>query len=271
VPAAGLALLLNLPGTSARAQLTLFSENFDGIPLGASIEEAAAASNVWSDTPPAGWTKDDSGVPGVNNPQLPLPNNNGMIEWAGWAFTNKTWWSTQVDGQGREQFALGSGTVMVADPDEWDDEPHPDYDASGTGNCTAAGDTVNPCMYDAYITTPSITIPAGIPAGRIKIAFDSSWDDEGADDDPNLANNQRATIEVDYNDRAPLNVMTWDSVPTTSPNYHGTAYNEAVQDDLDYNGASTSMTLKFGLDLAENDWWWAVDSTSLTLRATMVC
>ena len=68
-----------------------------------------------------------------------------------------------------------------------------------------------------------ITIPAGIPAGKIKVAFDSSWDDEGADDSPHLANNQRATINVAYNGGAPINVLTWDSVPTTSPNFprHG--------------------------------------------------
>ena len=42
----------------------------------------------------------------------------------------------------------------------------------------------NPCMFDTFITTPTITIPAGIPAGKIKIAFDSSWDHEGCDDNP---------------------------------------------------------------------------------------
>jgi hypothetical protein len=261
------ALLLAISATSAQAQLTLFSENFEGIPLGPSIEEANAGSNVWSDTPPTGWTKDDSGVPGVNNPQLPLPNNNGMIEWAGWAFTNKVWWSTQVDGQGREQFARGSGTVMVADPDEWDDQPHPDVnDATGsTADCT--GDTVNPCMYDAYITTKPIPIQTGIPADKIMLAFDSSWDHEGADDSPQLANNQRATVYVKYNDRDRINVLTWDSVPNPSPNFHDTAYSEAVEKNLQYNGTSTSMTLTFGLDLAENDWWWAVDNIRVFVPA----
>ncbi len=52
--------------------------------------------------------------------------------------------------------------------------------AGSTADC--AGDTVNPCMYDAFITTPPLQFPAGIPAGKIKLAFDSSWDDEGNDD-----------------------------------------------------------------------------------------
>jgi hypothetical protein len=268
VPAAWCLLLITISSTSVQAQLTLFSENFEGIPLGPSIEEAAA-NDVWSDTPPAGWTKDDSGVPGVNNEDLPAPqlDNNGKIEWAGWAFTNKTWWSTAVDGQGREQFARGSGTVMVADPDEWDDEQHPNVNATTGSTADCVGDTVNPCMYDAYITTRTFDIPAGIPANRIMLAFDSSWDDEGADDSQHLANNQRATINVRYNNGAPVNVLTFDSVPTSSPNYHGTAYSEAVERNLQYDGAATNMSLTFGLDLAENDWWWAVDNIRVFVPA----
>jgi hypothetical protein len=274
--AAAVTTLLTFSATSAEAQLTLFSENFESMSLGPSVEENVARNNVWTDVPPAGWTIDDSGVPGVNNP----PDNNGMREWAGWAFTNKTWWSTEAEGpnapgQGREQFSRGSGTVMVADPDEWDDGPHPDVTAAGsTADCV--GDTVNPCMYDAFVTTPTFQIPAGIPPGRIKLAFDSSWDDEGADDSEHLANNQRATINVSYDGGAPINVMTWDSVPAPSPgpppvpgspNYHGTAYNEAVERDLQYNGTATNMSLTFGLDLAENDWWWAVDNIRVFVPA----
>jgi hypothetical protein len=274
VPAAFTLLLFT--ASSSQAQLTLFSENFENLPLGPSVEEPNAANNVWTDTPPPGWTKDDSGVPGVNNPPLPLPNNNGMIEWAGWAFTNKTWWSTQVDGQGREQFSSGSGTVMVADPDEWDDQAHPDANEATGSTADCVGDTVNPCMYDAYVTTPTFTIPAGIPAGRIKLAFNSSWDHENLDDSAHLVNNQRATINISYNGGAPINVMTWDSTDADpnamppraqGPLFHGTAYNEAVERDLQYNGTATSAQLTFGLDQAENDWWWAVDNIRVFVPA----
>ncbi|MCA9190005.1 MAG: PEP-CTERM sorting domain-containing protein, partial [Planctomycetales bacterium] len=48
----------------AYAQLVLINENFDNLPYGPNVEEALAGDNVWTDTPPAGWTIDDSGIPG---------------------------------------------------------------------------------------------------------------------------------------------------------------------------------------------------------------
>lgn len=244
------ALVMVLLGQSSgkvHAQLTLLNENFNSLPLGPSIEEPNAAPNVWTDTPPAGWVVDDSGVPG-NGPDVPDPNN-GRIEWSGWAFTDKVWWSTQVDDQLRSTFTLASGAVMVADPDEWDDEAHP------------LG------LYNAFVTTPSIAIPAGIPAGRIKIAFDSSWRPECCDDDPGLANNQRATVKVSYDGGAPTTVVQFDSDPAIAATYHPDAPNESIQKDLGYNGSSTSLKLTFGLDLAENDWWWAVDNLRVFVPA----
>ena len=101
----------------------VWSETFDGLPLGPSVEETNAGENVWTKVPPAGWVKDDTGVPGYNNPDLPAPepDNNGKTEWIGWTFTDKEWWSTQVDTQNRGEFTKARGAVMVADPDEWDD------------------------------------------------------------------------------------------------------------------------------------------------------
>lgn len=259
---AAVVFLLATATNSANAQLTLFTENFEGLTLGPNQEEALAGSNVWTKTAPAGWVADDAGMPG----SFADPNTNGVKEWFGWTFANKAWWAETAGGQGREQFTLGSGNVMIADPDEWDDGPHPDVDDQ-TGNTAGCGDALNPCMFDTFITTPLITIPAGIPAGKIKIAFDSSWDAEGNDDSPFLANNQQATVNVSYNGGAPVNVLTFDSVPNPSPNYHGTAYSEAVQRDLQYNGTSTNMTVKFGLGLAENDWFWAVDNIRVFVPA----
>lgn len=250
--AAALALVfLGLPSGQVHAQLTLLNENFNSLPLGPSIEEPNAGTNVWTDTPPAGWVVDDSGVPG-NGPNVNdnnAVNGNGRIEWSGWAFTDKVWWSTQVDDQLRSTFTLASGAVMVADPDEWDDQNHP------------AG------MFNAFVTTKPITIPANIPAGRIKIAFDSSWRPECCDDDPALANNQRATVKVSYDNGAPINILQFDSDPAITATYHADAPNESIQRDLQYNGTSTSMKLTFGLDLAENDWWWAIDNLRVFVPA----
>lgn len=254
-----LLILLSLASSAtpraATANNTLFFENFDGLTLGPNVEETLSGTAVWTKTAPAGWTHNDAGVPGVNNP----PNNNGVTEWAGWSFANKDWWAAAAGDQGRAQFTRASGTVMIADPDEWDDATHPTVDAQ-TGSTAGCGDSPNPCMYDTFLSTPTITIPAGIPAGSLKLAFDSSWNPEGNDDSPWLANNQQATVTVSYNGGAPINVLKFDSYPTSSPYYHGTAYNEAVVVDLQYNGIATNMQLNFGLGLAENDWWWAIDN-----------
>lgn len=239
----------------AAADNILFYENFDGLTLGPNVEEALAGTAVWTKTAPAGWTHNDSGVPGATNP----PNNNGVTEWAGWSFANKDWWASAAGDQGRAQFTRAAGTVMVADPDEWDDAAHPVVD-SQSGSTAGCGDSPNPCLYDTFISTPTIAIPAGTPAGTLKLAFNSSWNYEGNDDSTWLANNQQATVTVSYNGGVPINVLKFDSYPTSSPSFHGTAYDEVVVVDLQYNGTASNLKLNFGLGLAENDWWWAIDN-----------
>jgi hypothetical protein len=72
--------------------IVLLAEDFEGLPLGPSIDEGinqgVAGENVWTDTPPEGWTIDESGIPGIGDPAT-----DGVTEWAGWAFANKDWWS----------------------------------------------------------------------------------------------------------------------------------------------------------------------------------
>ncbi len=129
----------------AQAQI-LFSENFNGLTLGNSVNErvgqqrvtvraadfgtSVAIPNAFSHTGPAGWTVDNNfnvfglgtvddaatppGVPRLGDP------NYGVEEWEGWSFANKTFWF-QSDDQGRSNFTKGVGTVAVADGDEWDD------------------------------------------------------------------------------------------------------------------------------------------------------
>ena len=111
-------------------------------------------------TGPTGWIVDDTGVPGVGNPA-----NDGITDWAGWAFVDKEFW-VEADDQDRSLFHRGVGTVMVADPDEWQDgHVEPRFE-----------------LYDAFVKTPVITIPPNVPAGKIKFAFDSSWRPEGMDE-----------------------------------------------------------------------------------------
>ena len=110
-------------GGVAQAQGTyiVLAEDFEGLTLGPRVEEELAGDEVWTDTPPTGWAIDDSGVPGVGDPAT-----DGVTEWAGWAFTNKEWWTQTAGDQRRSEFVLAQGTVAVADPDEWDDAPHPE-------------------------------------------------------------------------------------------------------------------------------------------------
>jgi hypothetical protein len=127
----------------------LFAEDFEGLVLGPNVDEALAGDAVWTDTPPEGWSVDESGIPGLG-----LDATDGMTEWAGWAFTDKAWWIEAAEDQDRSLFELGSGIVAVADPDEWDD-----------------GDERLPIPisadpYDTWLTTPAIDI-TGIEAGTL--------------------------------------------------------------------------------------------------------
>ena len=153
-----LAFVLALAG-AAQAQTTyiVFEEDFEGLTLGTSVEESAGTEEVWTKTPPPGWTIDDSGVPGAGDPAI-----DGVTEWAGWAFTNKEWWISVAGNQRRVEFELGQGTVAVADPDEWDDSAHPD------------GYNVAADPYDTWLTTPEIDV-SQFEAGTVQLKFDSSW------------------------------------------------------------------------------------------------
>ena len=46
-------------------RILLFEEDFEGLVLGPNVDESLAGDEVWTKTPPAGWTIDDSGVPGA--------------------------------------------------------------------------------------------------------------------------------------------------------------------------------------------------------------
>ena len=246
-------LTLVLSARDAHAQLKLFTEDFEELALGPNVEETNAGANVWTDVPPTGWFVDRSGVPGVGDLMT-----DGVHEWVGWSFANKNWWVQTAGDQDRGLFTRGKGTVMVADPDEWDD-------ADSIRNMIALQSTPTN-LYDTFAKTKVINIPAGIPAGRIKLAFDSSWRPEGMDD-LDFTNNQTATITVSYNGGPKQEVLHWDSDPE-SDTFHDDAPNERISGlDLLYNGTSTTMTLEFGLGQAWNDWWWAVDNLSVEVPA----
>jgi hypothetical protein len=217
-------------------KVVVLTEDFEGLPLGPNVDEALEGEAVWTDTPPAGWVVDDSNVPGIGD-----PNTDGVTEWAGWAFADKAWWTETAGDQDRSLFELGSGTVAVADPDEWDDADHDDSEAAG--------------WYRTFLTTPEIGI-FGLEA--LKLTFDSSWRPEF---DSNY--HQTANITASFDGGEPVEVMLWES-DESSDNYKPYATNETVIVDLDAPAGAEKVVLTFGLFDAGNDWWWAIDNVEVS-------
>ncbi len=221
--------------TATIEKTVLFAEDFEGLALGPNVDEALAGDAVWTDTPPEGWSIDESGIPGIN-----LDATDGVTEWAGWAFADKEWWIAAAEDQDRSTFELGSGTVAVADPDEWDDDerlPIPIF--------------ADP--YDTWLTTPEIKI-ASAEAGTLELKFDSSWRPEFDDN-----YHQTANITASFDGGDPVEVMLWES-DEASANFHPYATNETVIVKLDNPEGAKKLVLTFGLFDAGNDWWWAIDN-----------
>ncbi len=222
----------------ALPEVALFAEDFEGLKLGPKVDESLAGTNVWTKTPPPGWTIDDKGVPGVGNPAT-----DGVTEWAGWSFANRIWWTTAAEDQNRSQFTKGVGTVAIADPDEWDDAGHADAAAAG--------------WYKTFLSTAPIDISTAQP-GTIKLKFDSSWRPEFDDD-----YHQTANVKVAFDGGAPVQLLLWVS-EGGNPNFHPDATNETVVLPIDAPAGAKTMVLTFGLFDAGNDWWWAIDNIEVT-------
>jgi len=210
----------------------VFFANFEGLPLLPALDEAPpGGAAVWTKTAPEGWTIDDSKVPGAGD-----PNNDGVTEWAGWSFADKSWWSFVAADQGRSGFNNAKGAILVADCDEWDDLPH------------AAGE------YNAFISTPAINV-AGVDAGTLKLAFDSAWQQEAL---------QTATITVKYDSAAPIDVLKWESDGANPNGFKADAVGEHVVVDLKKPAGAKTAVITFGLGRAGNNWFWALDNLDVT-------
>lgn len=215
------------------APTVVFSEDFEGLPLGPNVDEALAGDAVWTKTAPEGWLIDDSGIPGVGDPAL-----DGVTEWAGWSFADKAWWTEAAEDQDRSLFTLGSGTVAVADPDEWDDAGH----AEG--------------WYNSFLSTPIIDL-ANVDANIVQLRFASSWRPEFDDN-----YHQTANITVSFDGGDPIEVLLWES-DSASPNYKPYATNEEVAIGIPVPEGAQNMVVTFGLFDAGNDWWWAIDNVEV--------
>ena len=164
-----------------------------------------------------------------------------MTEWAGWAFVDKQWWIETAEDQNRSQFTLGSGTIAVADPDEWNDADHPGPNSEDP--------------YDTYLSTRAYNVSG---ANTLRLEFNSSWRPEFDDD-----YHQTANVTVSFDGAEPIEVLRWESDPT-SPNFKPDATNEKVSVDIYKPLGAQSMVITFGLFDAGNDWWWAIDNVAVT-------
>jgi hypothetical protein len=220
---------LEVTGLAGGSAVALLVEDFEGLPLGPSVEEAPPG-NFWTDVPPEGWIVDDSGVPGAGDPA-----NDGVTEWAGWSFVSKSWWVQVAGDQERSLFDQGNAVVAVIDPDEWDDLPR----AEG--------------MLNAFLSTPLIDV-SGMQAGTLQLKFDSSWRQEDT---------QTVSITAQFDGGAPIEILRWESEGGDPAFLKPDATNETVAVDLNNPSGAGEMVITFGMLDAGNDWWWAIDNVEV--------
>ena len=220
---------VRVAGQRGESKVTYLHEDFDNVTLGSSIDEPPA-SNVWTDTPPLGWLIDDSGVPSIGIA------GQGVTEWEGWAFADKSWWTDVAGDQRRSEFTSARNTIAIADPDEWDD----------------LGDPESLGPYNASMTTPPVSIDSA-RSNSIRVSFLSSWRPE---------DDQRVTIEVSFDNGPRLPLLEWGSQPGS--NFKPDATNELVTLPVPNPGGASDMTLTFSMLDAANDWWWAIDDLRIT-------
>lgn len=202
----------------------LFSENFEGLTLGPYISptESGGDGTDWTSTPPAGWVRDQSTTP------VGIPT-----EFYGWTFHDRISWINTEAGQSRNIWTGGQGTIMVADPDAYDD-----------------GTEIDSELYNVSILTPAISL-SGVVANSVKIAFESSFRAEDS---------QTALLDVTFNGGGTFsNLLTYDSTTLID----GQLLNDPIS-LLTSNPASGNVQFRFSLRTAGNDWWWAVDNIVVT-------
>ena len=237
-----------------------YFEDFEGVELGPNLQEGRLPENlrgelsqVWTDVPPAGWAIDDSGVPGVED-----ENNDGVTEWAGWSFADKNWWTAVAGDQRRSEYDAGEGIVLIADPDEWDDQSHAPSEENG--------------WYQTTIDTPQIPLEGLNEGDELMLEFDSSWRPEF---DSNFR--QSARITARFSDGSESEIMEWNSAEggVTEEFLAGSEVPDTVYGELDklndedltfpipYPEGATWVSVQFEMFDAGNDWWWAIDNVRL--------
>ena len=248
----------NLELSGAGGGGAVWSENFEGVPLGDSVNERRAFTKTttaestpdtqprpdsFTHTPPTDWTIDNSGIPGGGVSR----DDNGVFEFEGWTFTTQEFW-TFADGQGRADFTLCQNICAIADSDEFDD--------LGTGNDAGPLDTL--------LITPRIDI-AAVASGDLGMEFDSAWRAEGS---------QTALVTAEFfdasgNSLGTTEALRWES-EAASPNFHADNTNESVLLAVDNPSDAAEVQFTFSYLNGRNNWYWGVDSIRIgSLTAPM--
>ena len=160
-----------------------------------------------------------------------------MTEWAGWSFAKKEFWAT-AGGQNRADFTLGTGTLAIADSDEWDDVAH------------AAGNMAT------FLATPAINI-ASTTANSLYLSFSSSFRAEVP---------QKASVKASFDGGPAVDVIQWVSEPAVAGKFHDNR-NESVTVPLYNPAGAKTVKLTFGYFETRNNWWWAVDNIEVSVGA----
>ncbi len=213
---------------SANAQ---YSENFDSLPL-MNNSNAALGAASFTRALPVGWSRDNTTTPAPS----PFTINDGADAYFGFTVISKDAWVNEA-GQSRDQFASGSGSVLVADPDQYDDF----VDVGGSG-------------FNVFAETPRL-YTTGLAANSITLNFDSSFRPYDA---------MTGLVDVSFDGGATFsNVLTLDTANSGGDSALGRV-NEAISIPLSNPGDDGRLVVRFGMTNGGNDWWWAVDNVNIT-------
>ena len=214
----------------------LLKQDFELLPLGPAVYETVGlqGGKEFTATPPGGWTTDNSAM-----------TFGGAPEWRGWTFASKSFWSTQ-GGQGRANFTKGTGTIAVADTDEYED-----YSTFPSNS------------FNAKLLSTPISL-ATVAANSVTLEFDSSFRPENGEPSlvPHTPENMQGMLDVSYDGGA-----TWTNLLTLdSSNQYGSSTAANVNDRKVVsvpNPEDGQLVFRWG-NTGSNDWWWAIDNINVT-------
>ena len=212
--------------------VNLFFEDFERLELGpfVSPSEGGGTGADWTSTLPPGWSRNNTVTP-----------TGGPVEFFGFTFLNKDSWIATEGNQERNLFTRGTGTVMVSDPDAYDD----------IGEIDGA-------LYNVFIQTPPIPV-TNVRPGTATLNFDSSF---------RPYETMTASVEVSFNGGTNwTTLLSMNSANVPGGDSSLERVDEALSFPLEIPAGAASVIVRFGMTEAGNDWWWAVDN--IAVNATL--